>query len=304
MTIVQLQYFLRLAETCSFRKTAEYYFISQPAVSKQISLLESEWDVRLFNRSYKKVTLTESGQHIYECLAKCKKSLFDTISQEQIRTHKKRTRIRVGIPERTFLGNFFSLISQFQESHPEIIVTVESTAADQLTLDYPDGHFDIIINHSPVIPDSAHIRQIKLTTLEHMLVVSKKVSDKLAVDNDLSLLSGKRFYLQGGPENNAAESELYKITSSYGFTPGEIVYLKNLDSLLIAVDNNPNSATLLDDSIMLYEENRLTMLPTKSYVDLILAYDDRMSNPNILRLVELIGKNIEYPSEYEKLRSM
>lgn len=304
MTLIQLEYFLKLAETCSFRKTAEYYFVSQPAVSKQISLLEGEWDVRLFNRSYKKVALTESGRHIYECLAGCKKSLYDAISEEQIRTHKKRTRIRVGIPERTFLGNVFDLISQFRDSHPEIMVTVETAAADQLTLDYPEGNFDIIINHAPVIPDSSHIRQIKLATLEHMLVVSKKVSDKLAVGNDLSLLSGKRFYLQGGPENNAAESELYKITSSYGFTPGEIVYLKNLDSLLIAVDNNPTSATLLDDSIMLYENNRLTMLPTKTYVNLMLAYDDRMVNPNILRLVDLIGKNIEYPPEYEYLRSV
>ena len=42
MNIVQIEYFLHVAETGSFRKTAELMYVSQPAVSKQISLLEKE----------------------------------------------------------------------------------------------------------------------------------------------------------------------------------------------------------------------------------------------------------------------
>lgn len=50
MNLLQIEYFLTLAKFGNFRKTAEHLYVSQPAVSKQISMLEKEWGVTLFER--------------------------------------------------------------------------------------------------------------------------------------------------------------------------------------------------------------------------------------------------------------
>src|ERR1700733_3805297 len=61
MDIQQINNFLILSETLNFRKAAEQISIVQPALSRQIQLLENEMGALLFNRSKRAVTLTEAG---------------------------------------------------------------------------------------------------------------------------------------------------------------------------------------------------------------------------------------------------
>ncbi len=63
MTLLQLKYFLALAKTLHYTKTAKELHISQPSLSYAISELEKELSVRLFEKENKKVTLTVYGQH-------------------------------------------------------------------------------------------------------------------------------------------------------------------------------------------------------------------------------------------------
>ncbi|MDQ2694277.1 MAG: LysR family transcriptional regulator, partial [Pseudomonadota bacterium] len=62
MDIANLHAFVVVAQTASFSLTAERLHLTQPAVSKRISALESEWEVRLFDRLGRKVLLTEAGR--------------------------------------------------------------------------------------------------------------------------------------------------------------------------------------------------------------------------------------------------
>jgi LysR family carnitine catabolism transcriptional activator len=61
-----LQVFLTLAETLSFRRTAEQTHLSQPAVSGLITRLEESMGVRLFDRTTRSVQLTDAGQVFVE----------------------------------------------------------------------------------------------------------------------------------------------------------------------------------------------------------------------------------------------
>ncbi len=61
MDTKQLRYFLEMAERLSFRETAEALYISQSALSRQISELEKELGAKLFRRSTRKVELTDEG---------------------------------------------------------------------------------------------------------------------------------------------------------------------------------------------------------------------------------------------------
>ena len=65
------QYFFAVARTNSFRKAAEELFVSQPAVSRQIRLLEERLGYPLFYRTTRRVTLSREGKLLYEALLEC-----------------------------------------------------------------------------------------------------------------------------------------------------------------------------------------------------------------------------------------
>lgn len=61
MDTKQLRYFIEIADKLSFRETADALYISQSALSRQISELEKELGAKLFRRSTRKVELTYEG---------------------------------------------------------------------------------------------------------------------------------------------------------------------------------------------------------------------------------------------------
>ena len=62
MTSLQLQYFLTAADCMSFSQASEKLYVSQPAVSRQIKLLEQELGCQLFDRARKNaIRLTPAG---------------------------------------------------------------------------------------------------------------------------------------------------------------------------------------------------------------------------------------------------
>jgi LysR family transcriptional regulator, benzoate and cis,cis-muconate-responsive activator of ben and cat genes len=61
-----LIYFREVARRLHFRKAAEALAIAQPALSRQIAQLEAALGVRLFNRSSRRVDLTQAGAALAE----------------------------------------------------------------------------------------------------------------------------------------------------------------------------------------------------------------------------------------------
>lgn len=66
MTIIQLEYFLVVANHGNFSAAAEHCCVTQPSLSMQISNLEEELGVILLDRSCKPVTPTEAGLVVME----------------------------------------------------------------------------------------------------------------------------------------------------------------------------------------------------------------------------------------------
>ncbi|MBR1390410.1 MAG: LysR family transcriptional regulator [Lachnospiraceae bacterium] len=61
MTLQQLKYVVKVAETGNMTEAAEKLFISQPSLTNAIKSLESEMNVTIFNRTNKGVTISSEG---------------------------------------------------------------------------------------------------------------------------------------------------------------------------------------------------------------------------------------------------
>jgi len=77
MRYVQLRAFHYVAICGGFSRAAEELFLTQPAISDQVRKLEEEYDILLFNRQRKQVTLTPAGDRLLVITRR----MFDTESQ-------------------------------------------------------------------------------------------------------------------------------------------------------------------------------------------------------------------------------
>mgnify|MGYP003677100677 CR=1 FL=1 len=83
MTLRQLKYFLEIAQLRSFTRASEVLHVAQPALSRQIRALEEEFDLPLFNRVDRGVTLTEAGERLRDRV-KVMLSSFDRLRDDVI----------------------------------------------------------------------------------------------------------------------------------------------------------------------------------------------------------------------------
>lgn len=90
MKLSQMEYFLAVAEELNFTAAAKSLYISQPALSKQIALLEEELDTKLFIRNSRKVALTAAGKQFEQDL----KEILEQLEQA------KRKAIKIGKTEK------------------------------------------------------------------------------------------------------------------------------------------------------------------------------------------------------------
>ena len=81
MDFKQLEVFVAVSKHQSFSKAARELFLTQPTVSSHIQNLEKELDTILVNRNNKNITLTKSGEILYDhaiyILNNCKKAVYD-----------------------------------------------------------------------------------------------------------------------------------------------------------------------------------------------------------------------------------
>jgi aminoethylphosphonate catabolism LysR family transcriptional regulator len=77
MRHVQLRAFHQVALQGSFTRAAEVLHVTQPAISDQIRKLEEQYDILLFNRTKRQVTLTWAGQALLDITRR----LFDAEEQ-------------------------------------------------------------------------------------------------------------------------------------------------------------------------------------------------------------------------------
>ena len=111
-----IYYFMAVVEEGSFSKAAKKYYLSQSAISQQITQLENEIGVILFDRSGYKPKLTNQGKVFYEGCLKLQREtneLLETIQQEHIK-------IRIGLTQLEQNKHLIKIINQFKNHYKNV----------------------------------------------------------------------------------------------------------------------------------------------------------------------------------------
>lgn len=131
MTIIQLEYFLAVANCGSFSRASEHCFVTQPSLSMQVKALEEELGVVLLDRSKKPVIPTEAGRIVLDQIRTVLKE-FNSIP-EVVAEMKGETagKIRLGVIPTIAPYLLHKFIPAFAKKYPKVELEIrEMVTAD------------------------------------------------------------------------------------------------------------------------------------------------------------------------------
>jgi DNA-binding transcriptional LysR family regulator len=151
-----LRYFLTVAEFLHFGRAAQQLRIAQPSLSHQILQLESELHTQLFERSKKRVRLTESGVLFLQETRQILEHVDRAALIARIGKGRGRERLRVGFGYWTDLTKVCTAIKRFDDSHPTVRVELYNMNVPQQIAALCEGRIDVGFVRPPVTDPLLH----------------------------------------------------------------------------------------------------------------------------------------------------
>lgn len=149
-----LQYFWFVAKAGSIAQVAKDLNIAPPTISTQIATLEASLNQQLFERTGRKLVLTQAGKIVYEYaddMFNIGKEMIHAISQDQI---DRRSKLTVGVTQSVPKLLVQSILSPIFRLKPTPQVIFKEGDFQHLLTDLANYKIDIILSHEPV--NSSH----------------------------------------------------------------------------------------------------------------------------------------------------
>lgn len=147
MELHQLEYFVAVAEELSFTRGAQRVHVVQSAVSAAITKLERELDASLFERTRRRVALTDAGAVLLpeaRATLAAAQSARDAVAE--VRGGLRGT-ISMGIMISNGLIDLAEVLGRFHSAHRDVVVRVRQAAGGTAAhiRDLRDGTLDLAI---------------------------------------------------------------------------------------------------------------------------------------------------------------
>ena len=121
MELRHLRYFVTVAEELNFSKAALKLYTAQPSLSQQIKDLEEYVGVQLFNRTKRKVELTEEGAAFLEQARLTLMQADKAVATARQIAKTKQQRLRIGFVATAEVHIFPQVLPQLRIQHPKLI---------------------------------------------------------------------------------------------------------------------------------------------------------------------------------------
>jgi LysR family transcriptional regulator, transcription activator of glutamate synthase operon len=291
MEIRQIQYFLSVVETGSFSAAADEHYISQSSLSKNIIALENELGICLFDRSKRKVFLTDAGEVFLEHARKIHgaykammvdlggyKSDMDTFSI-------------AAIPVIAQYG-ITTYIAQFREVYPGIQFTLEEIDGLNILPALEEHRFDVAFARHNFL-DSEKFTSLEICKDKLLVVVSKKNRHAARSHISIKELFDDNFIVFD------RVTDLYQLImdecKKAGYDP-TIFYSSHRKVSVFGLVGANIGLTLMPSKIYEYHEHTdVLAIPLEEHIEcnIVLAYLKNKKLPKAaLLFIEFLGKMV------------
>lgn len=149
MELSQLRTLIHVAELGSLSKAADRLRIAQPALSRQVRLLEEELGVRLFDRHGRGMIVTDQGQDVLRHALRIMAELDEIRASVSDADAPLRGHVSVGMPPTVSDVLSEPLVAAFRETHPEATLRIVSAYSAYLLDWMHRGEIDAAILYDP-----------------------------------------------------------------------------------------------------------------------------------------------------------
>ncbi|WP_371319556.1 MULTISPECIES: LysR family transcriptional regulator [Vibrio] len=127
-------------ENKSFKRAAEFLSLPTSNVSRHIALLEERLDIRLFDRTTRRIAPTDAGEHLYLRTQPLLDKLNDALEEVTLHSHEVMGQLRVLMPDAPTLAQ---AVVSFCTQHPSISLCCDTSLSPKEDL---FDRFDIILS--------------------------------------------------------------------------------------------------------------------------------------------------------------
>ena len=170
--------FIEVARQMSFSKAAQALFISQPAISNHIKMLEAEYRIALFNRKGNSISLTPSGDILYRHLQdalKIQRQLIFELSTMQ-NAENVQGKLKIGASTTVALYIIPKILSAFHQRHPNLEIQLVNRNSENIIKALLQDEIDVGI---------VEVDQ-KITTISYQDFMTDEVVAVCAASSDIA----------------------------------------------------------------------------------------------------------------------
>ena len=183
MNLQRLRYFVAVAEELHFGRAAERLHMSQPPLSQQIRLLERELDTALFDRSTRRVSLTDAGAFLYPEAVRLLATADGVDHLMDQHRHGQAGTLRVGFVDSAAYEVMPRVLSEYRRRWPRVGYELHTMSSDEQVQALREGRIDLGIGRA-----AADARNVEAMLVMHEpLLVAVGASHRLAAAPQTSL---------------------------------------------------------------------------------------------------------------------
>lgn len=173
MELRHLRYFMTVAQEQSFTKAAEKLYTAQPSLSQQIKDLEHEVGVTLFDRTTRKVILTDEGLAFQKYAELTLENAKQAIAAARQVAQQKNNQIHIGFLNVAELKLMPTILTQLKNNIPNLKIHLHSLTCTEQIQKLRNAELDISFTRYQLDhPDFENIHilteQIYLVGAEHL----------------------------------------------------------------------------------------------------------------------------------------
>jgi len=119
-----MQIYTQVVDTGSFKNAADALQLHRPAITKAIQQLEKTLEVRLLNRTTRKISMTAEGERFYEQCSKILGDVASTLATFSQGAERPKGKLRLDLPVTLAKEVIIPALPDFRERYPDIELVV------------------------------------------------------------------------------------------------------------------------------------------------------------------------------------